>query len=41
LVDKKGNQKELGLAFQDLVDSLKMDRLKYIWFDFHSECKKM
>ena len=42
LVDKKGNQKEMGQAFSDLVDTLKLDRIKqYVWFDFHSECKKM
>jgi hypothetical protein len=41
LVDAKGNQKELGMAFKDIVDSVKMERLKYIWFDFHAECKKM
>lgn len=41
LIDKKGNQKELGVIFTDLIDTLGDRDLKYVWFDFHSECKKM
>jgi hypothetical protein len=41
LVDKKGNQKELGEHFSTVVSTLAMDRVRYVWFDFHSECKKM
>lgn len=41
LIDKKGGQKELGIVFTDLIDSLNDDSLQYVWFDFHDECKKM
>lgn len=41
LIDKKGNQKELGIVFTDLIDTLKDESLNYVWFDFHDECKKM
>jgi hypothetical protein len=41
LIDKKGNQKELGVIFTDLIDTLGDRDLQYVWFDFHAECKKM
>eukprot|EP00922_Rhytidocystis_sp_ex-Travisia-forbesii_P062065 GHVS01091902.1.p1 GENE.GHVS01091902.1~~GHVS01091902.1.p1 ORF type:complete len:844 (-),score=175.40 GHVS01091902.1:280-2811(-) len=41
LVDKKGSQKKLGDRFREVVMSLKMSALKYIWFDFHHECRAM
>lgn len=41
LIDKKGNQKELGVIFTDLIDALGDQDFKYVWFDFHAECKKM
>ncbi|KAL4498619.1 hypothetical protein ABPG72_019737 [Tetrahymena utriculariae] len=42
LIDKKGNtQLELGQYFQKMVEALKDKNLKYIWFDFHHECRKM
>jgi hypothetical protein len=41
LIDKKGNQKLLGENFQKVIASLKNDRIRYVWFDFHHECRKM
>ncbi|EAR97281.3 SacI-like domain protein (macronuclear) [Tetrahymena thermophila SB210] len=42
LIDKKGNtQLKLGQYFQKMVEALKDKNLKYIWFDFHHECRKM
>jgi len=42
LIDKKRNQKMLGLEFQRVVEEIAKDSsLKYVWFDFHEECKKM
>lgn len=42
LVDKKRTQQKLGLEFQRVVDEISKDgTLKYVWFDFHAECRKM
>lgn len=41
LIDKKGTQKMLGEYYTALVSGLKNQKIKYIWFDFHHECKKM
>lgn len=39
LIDKKGNQNELGLAFKTQIELLKTPRIHFTWFDFHHECK--
>jgi hypothetical protein len=31
----------LGEYYQKMIDLIKMPNLKYIWFDFHFECKNM
>ena len=41
LIDKKGNQNELGLAFKTQVELLKNPRIHFTWFDFHHECRNM
>ena len=41
LIDKKGNQLEMGQAFKKQVDALKNPRIGHTWFDFHAECKAM
>lgn len=41
LIDKKGSQQMLGKVFQGLVEGLAMDKVRYIWFDFHKECARM
>lgn len=41
LIDKKGSQKRVGDTFTSLHKSLNDEQLKYVWFDFHHECRKM
>lgn len=41
LIDKKGQQKKLGDAFQAAVEGYNKPNVKYVWFDFHHECRKM
>ena len=41
LVDKKGSQKMLGSEFEKLVRELRDENVKFVWFDFHAECKNM
>ncbi|KRX02016.1 hypothetical protein PPERSA_07661 [Pseudocohnilembus persalinus] len=41
LVDKKGTQKTLGTYFEKMIASQNNPDLKYVWFDFHHECRKM
>ena len=42
LIDKKGSQYQLGKLFTELFNGLEDDgKLKYVWFDFHHECRKM
>ena len=41
LIDKKGSQKRIGDQFTRVYQELKDTDLKYVWFDFHGECKKM
>lgn len=31
----------IGTTFTNLVTNMKDDLIKYVWFDFHDECKKM
>lgn len=45
LIDQKADQKRLGMAFQEIFEHIGSQSpfktsLKYIWFDFHAECKK-
>jgi hypothetical protein len=41
LIDKKGSQKVIGDFFTDMVKTENDPMIKYTWFDFHAECKKM
>jgi hypothetical protein len=41
LVNQTGHEKPIKLAFEDLVRKLGMEQVKYVYFDFHSECSKM
>jgi phosphatidylinositol 4-phosphatase len=41
LIDQKGDQNKLGKEFTKLHNDLGDEDLKYVWFDFHEECKKM
>ncbi|KAK5078185.1 hypothetical protein LTR64_003410 [Lithohypha guttulata] len=45
LVDRHGNEKSIGEAFERLYTSAKDDRqaenINFEWFDFHSECRGM
>jgi len=41
LVDEKGRERPVKLAYDKLVKLLGMDGLKYVYFDFHAECSKM
>jgi hypothetical protein len=35
LIDKSGSQKTLGTQFQELINGLGDNSLKWVWFDFH------
>jgi phosphatidylinositol 4-phosphatase len=41
LIDKKGSQLRIGTTFTHIMDRLKDNLIKYVWFDFHHECRKM
>merc|ERR1712146_13037 len=41
LIDKKKDQKDLGIRYKELSDKLNKRNVRYVWFDFHAECKKM
>jgi len=43
LIDKKRFQHKVGLEFERVCEELvkQKSELKYVWFDFHQECKKM
>jgi phosphatidylinositol 4-phosphatase len=41
LVNQKGHEKPIKLAFEELIRKMGMDRVKYFYFDFHAECSKM
>ena len=41
LIDRKGSQLRIGDEFTKLYKELKDDKLQYVWFDFHGECKNM
>lgn len=45
LIDNKKDQGRLGVAYKDIVDSVRPyfsqpNCLQYVWFDFHHECKQ-
>lgn len=41
LIDKKGAQNRIGEKFTELVKTLNHEKITYVWFDFHHECRKM
>ncbi|XP_060938050.1 phosphatidylinositol-3-phosphatase SAC1-B isoform X1 [Limanda limanda] len=41
LINQKGSEKPLELAFEKMVTSLGNGMIKYIAFDFHKECSRM
>jgi len=41
LVDQTGREKPVKLAFEELIRNLGMEKVKYVYFDFHAECSKM
>ena len=41
LVNQTGHEKPIKLAFEDLIRRMGLDRVKYVYFDFHHECSKM
>ena len=41
LVDKKKKQLVIGKAFSEIYKIADPKICKYVWFDFHAECKKM
>jgi len=41
LVNQTGHEKPIKVAYEELVPKLGMDKIKYIYFDFHAECSKM
>lgn len=41
LIDKKGSQLRIGTTFTNIVKDMQDDLIKYVWFDFHHECRKM
>ena len=41
LIDKKGFQEKIGNYFTEMVRKANDSTVKYTWFDFHHECRKM
>jgi hypothetical protein len=41
LIDKKGSQLRIGTTFTQIMDRMRDGLIKYVWFDFHHECRKM
>jgi len=41
LVNMKKDEQALGIRFKQAIDELQSKVLRYVWFDFHHECKKM
>ncbi len=41
LIDKKGTQLKIGQYFKEIFESCPIDDSKYVWFDFHHECRNM
>jgi hypothetical protein len=41
LIDKKKQELALGTAYGEAVQKMNETRVRYVWFDFHHECRKM
>ena len=41
LVNMKKDEQTLGIRYKEVVDKLGRSNIRYTWFDFHHECKKM
>ena len=41
LVNQTGHEKPIKVAFEELIRRMGLDRVKYVYFDFHHECSKM
>ena len=41
LVNQGGHEKPVKLAYEEVVRKLGMNKVKYVYFDFHHECSKM
>lgn len=41
LIDRKKDQLALGTLYEQYAERLNHPQLRYIWFDFHHECRKM
>jgi phosphatidylinositol 4-phosphatase len=41
LVNQTGHEKPVKVLYEDLIRKMKLDKVKYIYFDFHHECRKM
>jgi hypothetical protein len=42
LINMKKDEQKLGIKFKEVVDKLeRKQQLRYVWFDFHHECRKM
>ena len=41
LVNQKGHEKPLKIAFGELMGRLGMDKVNYVYFDFNHECSNM
>jgi hypothetical protein len=40
LIDNKGSQKKLADTYASLVENFKSNAVRYVFFDFHHECRK-
>jgi len=41
LVNMKKDEQTLGIKYKEMVDKQDRKNIRYFWFDFHAECKKM
>ena len=41
LVNQTGHEKPIKLAYEELIRNLGLEKVKYVYFDFHAECSKM
>ncbi|KAK9765765.1 Phosphoinositide phosphatase sac1 [Basidiobolus ranarum] len=41
LINKKGYETPMGIAFEDRINELHNPHVKYVHFDFHHECRNM
>ncbi len=40
LIDHQGFQNRLGVLFEKIHKQVNKEEFKFIWFDFHKQCKK-